>query len=191
MWHIGRPAAEQCEGCTFNTSHITELSYLNSRDVSYAVFCEGPYEEASRYRDFMGYPVSWYSVPQDSVDRLIADRHFGILACYLRDGDQVYETYWTTGRGNEAMAPSYGLLHHPGHRLRHMSVAASAGPFHSSRSRGQPNSSMYSSGGPSSWRSRSSRASPRRCSSSTVTMFWPACSRGAGQYRVTCGPISR
>lgn len=38
MWHTGRPAAEQCEGCTFNTSHITELAYLHSRDVSYAVF---------------------------------------------------------------------------------------------------------------------------------------------------------
>jgi predicted dithiol-disulfide oxidoreductase (DUF899 family) len=110
MWHTGRPAAEQCEGCTFNTSHITELAYLHSRDVSYAVFCEGPYEEASRYRDFMGYPVRWYSVPQDSVDRLVADRYFGILACYLRDGEQVFETYWTSGRGDEVMAPSYGLL---------------------------------------------------------------------------------
>jgi predicted dithiol-disulfide oxidoreductase (DUF899 family) len=110
MWHSGRPAAQQCEGCTFSTSHVTELAYLHSRDVSYAVLAEGPYEEASRYRDFMGYPVPWYSVPQDSVDRLIAGRHFGILACYLRDGDQVYETYWTTSRGNEAMAPSYGLL---------------------------------------------------------------------------------
>ena len=98
MWHTGRPTAEQCEGCTFNTSHVTELGYLHSRDVSYAVFCEGPYEEASRYREFMGYPVPWYSVPPDSVDRLIADRHFGILACYLRDGDKVFETYWTTGR---------------------------------------------------------------------------------------------
>jgi len=58
----------------------------------------------------MGYPVPWYSVPQDSVDRLIADRYFGILACYLRDGDQVFETYWTSGRGDEVMAPSYGLL---------------------------------------------------------------------------------
>ena len=44
------------------------------------------------------------------MDRLIADRHFGILVSYLRDGDKVYETYWTTGRGNELMAPSYGLL---------------------------------------------------------------------------------
>jgi predicted dithiol-disulfide oxidoreductase (DUF899 family)/uncharacterized protein YndB with AHSA1/START domain len=110
MWHPGRPAAEQCEGCTFNTSHVTELSYLHSRDVSYAVLCEGPYAAASRYRDFMSYPAPWYSVPPDSADRLIADRDFGMLVCYVRDGERVYETYWTTGRGDEVMAPSYGLL---------------------------------------------------------------------------------
>ncbi|GII77907.1 hypothetical protein Sru01_28890 [Sphaerisporangium rufum] len=110
MWHTGRPAAEQCVGCTFSTSHINELSYLHSRDVSYATFCQGPYEESSRYRDFMGWTIPWYSVPPESVDRLVAGRHFGILVSYLRDGDQVYETYWTTGRGNEVMAPSYGLL---------------------------------------------------------------------------------
>ena len=110
MWHTGQPAEGQCEGCTFSTTHINELSYLHSRDVSYATFCEGSYEESSRYRDFMGWTVPWYSVPQESVDQLIADRHFGILVSYLRDGDRVFETYWTTGRGNELMAPSYGLL---------------------------------------------------------------------------------
>ena len=110
MWHTGRPAAEQCEGCTFNTSHINELSYLHSRDVSYATFYQGPYEESSRYRDFMGYTFPCYSVPQDSVDRLVADPHSGFLVCYLRDGDRVYETYRNGGRGNEVMAPSYGLL---------------------------------------------------------------------------------
>jgi predicted dithiol-disulfide oxidoreductase (DUF899 family) len=110
MWHTGKPAAEQCVGCTFSTSHINELSYLHSRDISYATFCEGPYEESSRYRDFMGWTVPWYSVPSDSVDRLVADRDFGMLVSYLRDDDKVYETYWTTGRGNEVMAPSYGLM---------------------------------------------------------------------------------
>jgi predicted dithiol-disulfide oxidoreductase (DUF899 family) len=28
----------------------------------------------------------------------------------LRQGDPVFKTYWSTGRGCEAMAPSYGLL---------------------------------------------------------------------------------
>jgi predicted dithiol-disulfide oxidoreductase (DUF899 family) len=110
MGHGGKPAAEQCEGCTFNASHITELADLHSRDVSYATYCQGPYDESARYRDFMGWTVPWYAVTPDAVDRLVADRHFGILVCYLRDGGQVYESYWTTGRGNEVMAPSYGLL---------------------------------------------------------------------------------
>jgi predicted dithiol-disulfide oxidoreductase (DUF899 family) len=110
MWHTGRPAAEQGEGCTFFTTHINELSYLHSRDVSYATFCEGPYEENSGYREFMGWTVPWYSVPSATADRLIAGRHFGMVVSYLRDGDEVFETYWTTGRGVEVMAPSYGLL---------------------------------------------------------------------------------
>src|SRR5829696_4466463 len=36
MWHTGRPADDQCEGCTFNTGHVLELSYLHSRDVTFA-----------------------------------------------------------------------------------------------------------------------------------------------------------
>jgi Bacterial protein of unknown function (DUF899) len=46
MWHPGRPAAEQCEGCTWVTTQVTELSYLHSRDITYAVFCQGPYAKA-------------------------------------------------------------------------------------------------------------------------------------------------
>ena len=30
--------------------------------------------------------------------------------CFLRNGEDVYETWWTTGRGTEAMAWSYDLL---------------------------------------------------------------------------------
>lgn len=34
----------------------------------------------------------------------------GTIVCYLRQGNQVFETYWTSGRGAEAMTPAYGLL---------------------------------------------------------------------------------
>jgi len=55
MWHAGHPAPEQCEGCTWVTSQVRELSYIHSRDVTYATFCQGPYEEGARYHDFMGW----------------------------------------------------------------------------------------------------------------------------------------
>jgi len=109
MWHDGMPAEGQCEGCTFFNGQVRELSYLHSRDVTYATFCEGPYEESARYRDFMGWDVPWYSA-RDSAEQLLAGRWFGVNTNYVRDGDRVFETYWTSWRGAEKVAPSYVLL---------------------------------------------------------------------------------
>ena len=109
MWHAGQPAAAQCEGCTYFNGQVRELSDLHRRDVTYATLCQGPYDESVRYRDFMGWDVPWYSA-QDSAGALLAGRGPFVLACYLRRGDRVFETFWTTGRGVEVMAASYGLL---------------------------------------------------------------------------------
>jgi predicted dithiol-disulfide oxidoreductase (DUF899 family) len=111
MWNFDRPAPEQCEGCTWNNSQVAELSYVHSRDITYAVLCQGPYEESSRYRDFMGWDMPWYSA-QPSLDALFAGRLMGMmhLVCYLRDGDRVFETYWTTYRGVQAVDHNYGLM---------------------------------------------------------------------------------
>jgi predicted dithiol-disulfide oxidoreductase (DUF899 family) len=111
MWNPGRPAAEQCEGCTWYTTQVAELSHLHSRDITYAVLCQGPYEESIRYHDFMGWDVPWYSA-KDSLDALLVGRQIGLfhLVCYLRDRDRVFETYWTTRRGVEAMDYSYALM---------------------------------------------------------------------------------
>ena len=109
---VGRaPAAEQCEGCTFYTAQVGELSYLHSRDITYAVLCQGPYDESIRYRDFMGWDMPWYSA-QDSLGTLLTGRQIGLfhLVCYLRDGNRVFETYWTERRGVEAMDYSYALM---------------------------------------------------------------------------------
>jgi predicted dithiol-disulfide oxidoreductase (DUF899 family) len=111
MWHTGHPAAEQCEGCTWCATQVAELSYLHSRDITYAVFCQGPYEESIRYHDFMDWDMPWYSA-HASLDALLVGRRIGMmhLVCYVRDGDRVFETYWTTLRGVEAMDCSYSLM---------------------------------------------------------------------------------
>jgi predicted dithiol-disulfide oxidoreductase (DUF899 family) len=111
MWHAGHPAPEQCEGCTYFTTQVAELSHLHSRDITFAVFCQGPYDESSRYREFMGWDMPWYSAA-DCAGELLAGRQAGLfhLVCYLRDGDRVFETYWTKRRGVEAMDYSYALM---------------------------------------------------------------------------------
>ena len=111
MWHAGHTAAEQCEGCTWCTTQVAELSYLHSRDITYAVFCQGPSDESFRYRDFMGWDMPWYSA-QDSLDTLLVGRQIGLmhLVSYLRHDERVFETYWTTRRGVEAMDYSLSLM---------------------------------------------------------------------------------
>jgi predicted dithiol-disulfide oxidoreductase (DUF899 family) len=110
-WWPGKTAAEQCEGCTFFNSQVHELSYLHSRDATYAVLCKGPYAESIRYRDFMGLDMPWYSAEKTAPQLLEGrdwQRHH--LVCYVRDGERVFETYYTGGRGVEIMAPTHGLL---------------------------------------------------------------------------------
>ena len=123
MWWPGHPAADQCEGCTWATTQVSELSYLHSRDITFAVLLQGrnfsfdvadakvSYDESVRYRDFMGWNVPWYSA-QPSLGTLLTGRQLGLfhLVCYLRDGDRVYETYWTNRRGAEAMDYAYALM---------------------------------------------------------------------------------
>jgi predicted dithiol-disulfide oxidoreductase (DUF899 family) len=59
----------------------------------------------------MGWQMPWYSA-QDSLDTLLVGRRVGMMhiVCYLRQGSNVFETYWTTRRGVEAMDNSYRLL---------------------------------------------------------------------------------
>ncbi|WP_432589399.1 DUF899 domain-containing protein [Streptomyces sp. HD1123-B1] len=107
MWYDGAPHQGQCEGCTTTAWHMKDAAYLNARGVSFAVLTTGRWDEVASYVAFMGYTQPWYSVR--GVDAPIGGQ-MGHLICFLRDGDRVFLTYSTTGRGNEPVNGSLGLL---------------------------------------------------------------------------------
>jgi len=107
MWYDGAPAQGQCEGCTTTAWHTQDAVYLNARGVSFAILTTGPWEEVAAYVEFMGYTQPWYSVR--GLDEPVGGS-MGYISCYLRDGDRVFLTYSTTGRGNEPANGSLGLL---------------------------------------------------------------------------------
>ncbi|MFF5077398.1 DUF899 family protein [Actinoplanes sp. NPDC000266] len=107
MWHDGAPHQGQCEGCTISAWHLKDAVYLNARGVSFAIVTTGEWGEVADFVDFMGYTQPWYSVR--GVDGPAAG-DMGSLACYLRDGDRVFLTYSTTGRGTEAYSGMFALL---------------------------------------------------------------------------------
>lgn len=107
MWHDGAPHQGQCEGCTYAAWHVRDAAYLNARGVSFAILTEGRWDEVDPFVEFMGYTQPWYSVRD--VAAPIGDE-MGSFATFLRDGDRVFLTYDTTGRGVEAANGSFGLL---------------------------------------------------------------------------------
>jgi predicted dithiol-disulfide oxidoreductase (DUF899 family) len=111
MWHDGAPPNGQCGGCTTTAWHVKDAVYLNARGVSYAVLTEGCWDEVAPYVEFMGYTQPWYSVRD--LDAPVGDS-MGSITAYLRaadqQGDRVFLTYATTGRGNEPVNGSFGLL---------------------------------------------------------------------------------
>jgi predicted dithiol-disulfide oxidoreductase (DUF899 family) len=107
MWYDGAPYQGQCEGCTTTAWHVKDAVYLNARGVSFAVLTSGPWDEVASFVEFMGYTQPWYSVR--GVEAPVGDS-MGSITCFLRDGDRVFLTYSTTGRGNEPVNGSLGLL---------------------------------------------------------------------------------
>ncbi|WP_254510379.1 DUF899 family protein [Anatilimnocola floriformis] len=110
MWNPGQPHNKQCEGCTHSqvAMHEQVCAYLAARDVTYAVFCSGPFSEISAYRDFMGWTNPWYSTAESGP--VMKTRDGGDLRVYRREGNDVFQTYETKWRGIEAMLPTLQLL---------------------------------------------------------------------------------
>jgi predicted dithiol-disulfide oxidoreductase (DUF899 family) len=107
MWWDGAPHQGQCEGCTVTAWHLKDAAYLNARGVSFAILTPGRWDEVAPFVQFMGYTQPWYSVRD--VPAPIGGE-MGHLTCFLRDGDRVFLTYTTTGRGTEPASASFALL---------------------------------------------------------------------------------
>ncbi|NDK30237.1 DUF899 family protein [Nesterenkonia haasae] len=110
MWNPG--AEDQCSGCTWFASHIATLEPLHARDTTFAVVTVGPWEEADAYRARFGWTMPWYSAAESSFGADVgAGRGQGFaLNVFLREGERVFRTYYTTGRGAEQFTNTWALL---------------------------------------------------------------------------------
>lgn len=63
MWKRAGMPHQQCEGCTHAQAAMNSAvcASLAERDVTYALFSSGPWEEIAACRDFMGWTTPWYS----------------------------------------------------------------------------------------------------------------------------------
>ena len=110
MWEDG--AEWQCGGCTGFTSQFTRLEFLDNYDARFVIVTNGPIEEALAYRDKVGNKMEWYSSSESTFGADVdapPGAGFGVNV-FLRDGDTVYRTWHTNGRGTEQLSHSFALI---------------------------------------------------------------------------------
>jgi predicted dithiol-disulfide oxidoreductase (DUF899 family) len=103
-----------CVGCSFFADQIGHLSHLHARDTSLVLVSRAPLRNLLRYRKRMGWTVPWFSsAPTDfNVDFGLtsAEGETNGLSVFLRDGRRVFRSYFTAGRGVEALGSTWSFL---------------------------------------------------------------------------------
>lgn len=101
-----------CGGCATFSDNLAEHSqlHLNARDTRLILMSPAPQEEIGVLRRRFGWPVPWYSAyGNDFYPDLGLGGGFG-LSVLLRDGDEVFRTYFTTARGVDRLRLDFNLL---------------------------------------------------------------------------------
>jgi predicted dithiol-disulfide oxidoreductase (DUF899 family) len=133
------PWSEGCPGCSFLVDDIGHLAHLHARDTTLVLVSRAPWAKITPFQTRMGWTVPWFSsfgsdfnydfhATTDAAVRPIdynyqdeetlkrkgetyhlAGEQPGV-SVFLRDGDDVFHTYSTYGRGMDLMSGTYNWL---------------------------------------------------------------------------------
>jgi predicted dithiol-disulfide oxidoreductase (DUF899 family) len=103
-----------CPGCSWVVDSFGHPAHLNARGTTLALVSLAPLTRIDAYRKRMGWTVPWYSSADNDFNSdfgltTAQGETFG-LSVFLRDGSHVYRSYFTSGRGVEALGSHWTLL---------------------------------------------------------------------------------
>jgi predicted dithiol-disulfide oxidoreductase (DUF899 family) len=124
LYHFmfGPSRDEGCDGCSMFVDNIGHLAHLHARDTSFALVSRAPVAKIEPYKKRMGWTAPWYSSfdsdfnvdfgvsPESPRPTEYQDGESFGLSVFFLDGDSVYRTYFTAGRGVEALGSNWTLL---------------------------------------------------------------------------------
>ena len=98
-----------CRGCSFGADQVAHLGHLNARDTTLAYVSRAPQPEIARLREEMGWEMPWYTITDDwDLDFGVDEWHGHNV--FIREGDDVFRTYFTNNRGDEQMGGTWNTL---------------------------------------------------------------------------------
>lgn len=99
-----------CEGCSMFTDGIPHLAHLHARDITYAVASPAAQDQLDRYQQRMGWDLPWYTILDDDFTRDFGVTEWFGVNVFLRDGKDVYRTYFLEGPAVESIGSVWSLL---------------------------------------------------------------------------------
>jgi predicted dithiol-disulfide oxidoreductase (DUF899 family) len=100
----------RCPGCSMVVDNIGHLAHLHARDTTLVVTCPAPLAQIEPYKERMGWTLPWVSAyGNDFTDDCGVGDGFGV-SVFLREGGDVYRTYFTTGRGGDQLVGTLRFL---------------------------------------------------------------------------------
>jgi predicted dithiol-disulfide oxidoreductase (DUF899 family) len=130
---------EGCNTCSFLVDSMGHLAHLHARDTSLVLISRAPLDRIEAFKARMGWTIPWYSswgsdfnydfhvtsdeavapVEYNYMDRaaleqagltfMLGGEHWG-LSVFLREGEEVFHTYSTYGRGVDLLMGTYNYL---------------------------------------------------------------------------------
>ena len=137
---LGPDDTEGCPSCSFTMDNVGHLSHLHARDTSFAVVSRAPLDKLEHYRRRMGWTIAWYSSHGSdfnydfhvTLDASVAPVEYNYkteaelvrddpawqgwsgeehgVSAFLRQGDRIFHTYSSYGRGTEVLMGTYHWL---------------------------------------------------------------------------------
>jgi predicted dithiol-disulfide oxidoreductase (DUF899 family) len=104
------PGGEPCGGCSMFSDQVSNLAHLHARDTSFAVVSRAPQGQIAPFKQRMGWEFPWYTVVGEEFQEALGTSEYFALHVLLRDGDRVFLTYETRGRGVEALGSVWSFL---------------------------------------------------------------------------------
>jgi predicted dithiol-disulfide oxidoreductase (DUF899 family) len=98
-----------CPGCSLLADQVAHVAHLNARDTTLVFVSRAPQPAIARLKARMGWDMPWFTLT-DGFDADFGVDEWHGTNVFIREGTNVFRTYFINNRGDEKMGGTWSYL---------------------------------------------------------------------------------